>query len=94
MTEKARLHAIVSGHVQGVNFRYYTTREASRLGVTGWVANRRDGKVECVAEGPRSALEELLNFLHEGSPSARVTNVDASWEPARDEFESFKVRYL
>ena len=94
MTEKARLHALVSGHVQGVNFRYYTTREASRLGVTGWVANRRDGKVECVAEGPRSALEELLDFLHEGSPSARVTDVDASWESPRGELEDFKVRYL
>lgn len=94
MTDKARLHALVSGRVQGVNFRYYTTREASRLGVTGWVANRRDGKVECVAEGPRPALEQLLDFLHEGSPSAHVTDVDASWESARGEFEDFGVRYL
>lgn len=94
MTENARLHALVSGRVQGVNFRYYTTREASRLGVTGWVANRHDGKVECVAEGPRSRLEEMLDFFHEGSPSAHVTNVEASWESATGEFEDFKVRYL
>jgi acylphosphatase len=94
MTENAHLHALVSGRVQGVNFRYYTIREASRLGVTGWVANRRDGKVECVAEGPRSRLEEMLDFLHQGSPSAHVTNVEASWGSPTGEFAEFKVRYL
>lgn len=94
MTKNARLHALVSGRVQGVNFRYYTTREASRLGVTGWVANRRDGKVECVAEGPRSKLEQMLDFLHRGSPSAHVTNVEASWKSPTGKFEDFKVRYL
>jgi acylphosphatase len=93
-SEQARLHAVVSGRVQGVNFRYYTIRNAQRLGLTGWVANRRDGKVECVAEGPPHALQELLEFLHLGSPSAHVTGVNTSWEKPAGEFEGFGVRYL
>jgi len=93
-TSEARVHANVHGHVQGVNFRYYTTRTARRLGVTGWVANRRDGTVETVAEGQRSDLEELVDFLHRGSPAARVEEVDVEWASPKDEFDGFRVRYL
>ncbi len=91
--EQQRLHAVVHGRVQGVNFRYYTIQEASRLGLTGWVCNRRDGTVEVVAEGPRDRLERLERFLHQGPPSARVTQVESSWEPANGEFDTFRVRY-
>ncbi len=93
-SDRARLHAVVEGRVQGVNFRYYTVLTARRLGLTGWVANRWDGKVETVAEGPRPALEEFLAFLHEGSPSAVVLRVDARWEEPTGELHDFKVRYL
>jgi len=91
---RARVHAIVHGYVQGVNFRYYTTRTARRLGLTGWVANRRDGTVEAVAEGPREALKKLVGFLHQGPPSAMVTNVDIKWKSPTDEFAGFRTRYL
>jgi acylphosphatase len=89
----ARVHATVHGRVQGVNFRYYTTRTARRLGLAGWVANRRDGTVETIAEGEHSDLEEFVDFLHRGSPAARVEDVDVEWESPRDEFEGFRVRY-
>jgi len=93
-TPQARVHATVCGRVQGVNFRYYTTRTARRLGLKGWVANRRDGTVETVAEGKRSDLEEFVDFLHRGSPAASVEDVDAKWtEPSR-ELDGFRVRYL
>ena len=91
---EARLHAVVRGRVQGVNFRYYTTHTAQRLGLTGWVANRWDGTVEAVAEGTRQALGEFRAFLHRGSPSAFVQQVDAAWEPPSGEFQRFGVRYL
>ena len=93
-TSRARVHATVYGRVQGVNFRYYTTRTARRLGLTGWVANRRDGTVETIAEGARSDLEEFADFLHRGSPAARVEEVDIEWESPTGEFEGFRVRYL
>ena len=56
-----RLHATVFGRVQGVSFRFYTRDTADELGLTGWVANRYDGSVEVVAEGPRAALDQLLS---------------------------------
>jgi acylphosphatase len=93
-TDRIRLHALVSGIVQGVNFRYYTSRQAEALGVTGWVANRWDGSVEVVAEGTRPAVQSLLDWLHHGPPSATVMGVEADWDKATGEFVSFRVRYL
>jgi acylphosphatase len=91
--EPVRLHGRVYGRVQGVNFRYYTIREADAWGLTGWVANRFDGSVELVAEGEKRALHSLLTFLHRGSPSARVDRVQADWSEATGEFDRFRVRY-
>ncbi len=92
--EKVRLHAVVEGMVQGVNFRYYTVRTARRLGLTGWVANRRDGAVETVAEGPRETLETFLAFLHDGPPAAVVQRVVPQWGEATGTFSDFKVIHL
>ncbi|MGD2144943.1 MAG: acylphosphatase [Anaerolineae bacterium] len=92
-TEKARVDAIVHGYVQGVNFRYYTTRRARRLGLTGWVANRRDGTVRTIAEGKRSDLDQFVDFLRRGSPAASVERVDVEWESPQGGFEGFMVRY-
>lgn len=91
---KARLHAVVHGRVQGVNFRYYTIRTAQRLGLTGWVANRWDGTVETVAEGRREALNEFRGFLHRGPPSATVQQVDVTWGTPTGQFRHFGVRYI
>jgi acylphosphatase len=88
-----RLCACVYGRVQGVNFRYYTQREASTRGIAGWVANRLDGSVEVVAEGEKPALHQFLAFLHRGPPSARVDRVHAAWGEATGEFDRFRVRY-
>ncbi|HMN27621.1 MAG TPA: acylphosphatase [Caldilineaceae bacterium] len=88
-----RLAATVHGIVQGVSFREYTRREATRLGLTGWVANEFDGTVIVVAEGAEATLNSLLRWLHRGSPSARVDQVDASWLPATGEFYGFDIRW-
>jgi acylphosphatase len=92
--EPVRLHARVYGRVQGVNFRYYTQREANVLELTGWVANRFDGSVEVVAEGEKSMMQRFLAFLHQGPPAARVDRVQIDWGEAVDEFNEFRVRYL
>ncbi|MFO7945654.1 MAG: acylphosphatase, partial [Armatimonadota bacterium] len=55
-----RLQAQVYGYAQGVNFRWYTRRNATRLGLKGYVRNCEDGTVEVVAEGEQDALQELL----------------------------------
>lgn len=91
---KQRVEATVYGRVQGVSFRYYTIREATRLRLTGWVANKRDGTVKVVAEGPQESLQNLVSFLQEGPSMARVDHVDFDWSEATDEFSSFNVRHL
>lgn len=88
-----RLHAIVYGRVQGVNFRSATVRRAAAYGLLGWVRNLSDGSVEVVAEGERAALESFLSFLHEGPPSAEVTRVEARWLPPEGNFSDFRVRF-
>ena len=74
-------------------FRHFTQSHAQRLGLAGWVRNLPDrSTVEVVAEGPRSSLEELLEYLHVGPPMAHVTQVEVQWETARREFDSFQTR--
>ncbi len=90
--ESVRLSAVVHGMVQGVSFRYYTRREANRLGLRGYVRNRSDGTVEVVAEGPRRAVEALYSWLQSGPPMAEVREVEASWGPPAGGWVSFEVR--
>jgi acylphosphatase len=92
--DHARLHATIHGRVQGVNFRYYTQREASNLHITGWIYNRPDGSVEVVAEGKKESLQKLRQFLHRGPPSARVEHVEAEWGESTGEFNRFRVRHF
>lgn len=89
----ARLHAIVTGIVQGVNFRWYTKRHAANLDLTGYVRNRADGSVEIVAEGPRDALERLLDLVRVGPPAAVVDNVEVHWGIPTGEYPYFEIRY-
>lgn len=75
----------VSGRVQGVAFRATTRDEARRLGLTGWVRNLDDGRVELVAQGDTDALDALERWCHRGPPAARVATVlveDAPLDPA------------
>lgn len=89
-----RIEATVYGRVQGVSFRYYTQKEAFRLNLTGWVSNDSDGSVRIIAEGSEDGLKKLVDFLHIGSPGARVEKVAYVWEIATNEFNKFSVRWL
>lgn len=73
-----RTRAVVRGDVQAVGFRYYAQAEAGRLGVAGFVRNRRDGAVEAEAEGAPSAVAAMLAWLAHGPPSAVVESVETS----------------
>lgn len=89
---KTRVHVFVSGSVQGVFFRQKTKQQAESFGVTGWVRNLPDGRVEAVFEGEEEAVKALVEYCHHGPSYARVTNIDASWEDYRGEFSDFKMR--
>ncbi len=87
-----RARVIVSGRVQGVFFRDSTQRQATRLGVRGWVRNRPDGTVEAAMEGSRHAVGELIDWCRTGPPRAAVTGVEIIDEPPRGE-TSFRISY-
>ncbi len=88
-----RLHALVSGRVQGVFFRDFVHRRASSLALVGWVRNLSDGAtVEVVVEGPEGDLQRLVDDLREGPVYAVVERVEAEWGEATGEFATFSVR--
>lgn len=70
------VHVVIRGRVQGVAFRAWTRREAGRLGLSGWVRNRRDGSVEAVFSGGEAAVEAMLAACRRGPVAAEVTAVD------------------
>ena len=67
---------LIEGRVQGVGFRYFTRDAAVREGVTGWVQNLPDGRVEALLEGDEAAVTRVERALRRGPPSARVDHVD------------------
>jgi acylphosphatase len=91
MADRTRAHVYVSGTVQGVYFRATTRDTAREHGVDGWVRNLADGRVEAVFEGPEDAVEQLVEFCHEGSPAATVEAVEVSEEKPQGE-DGFRVR--
>jgi len=88
-----RLRVRIEGRVQGVWFRDSTRSQAVPLGLTGWVRNLPDGRVEAVFEGPEENLKRILAWCRQGPPAARVDKVEALWEEAQGEFSSFKITF-
>jgi acylphosphatase len=76
--ERVAVHLRISGRVQGVGYRWWACGEARRLGLAGWVRNRRDGSVEVLATGPGPAVEELIALCRRGPAGAQVTAVESS----------------
>ena len=70
------IHAFVCGRVQGVSFRYATVQKACSLGLSGWVRNTPDGRVEILAQGDSENVDKLLVWCHEGPALAHVIKVD------------------
>jgi acylphosphatase len=87
-----RLTAWVHGRVQGVGFRWWTRSRALELGLTGYAANKPDGRVEVVAQGPRDACQRLLDLLQSGQTPGRVDKVVADFTEPRDSLEGFTER--
>jgi acylphosphatase len=90
---KARAHVFIRGRVQGVFFRSETRYEARKLGVTGWVRNLEDDRVEAVFEGEEENIKKLVEFCRRGPPGAKVTGTDVIWESYSGEFRDFQIRY-
>jgi acylphosphatase len=85
-------HIFFSGHVQGVFFRDTVKRIALDLGITGWVKNLSDGRVEAMLEGEKEKIEELIEKAKKGNPLIEVKRVDLRWIECKNKFKDFKIK--
>lgn len=84
-------HIYISGRVQGVGFRQFTRKNAEKLGVTGWVKNLSDGRVEAVFQGPDDKVRELIDRCKEGPISGYVKDIEINDAEENKEHNSFEV---
>ncbi|MBI3592670.1 MAG: acylphosphatase [Nitrospirae bacterium] len=90
---KARAHLFISGRVQGVYYRGFAQDVADSLGLTGWVRNLPDRRVEAVFEGERDIIEAAIRKCYAGPSASRVTDIDVTWEDQFEGFGDFEIRY-
>ncbi len=91
MAKMVRAHVWISGRVQGVFFRGSTEETAAALGLTGWVRNLPDGRVEAVFEGAEADVEKAVAWCHRGPGPARVEHVEIQRESSSGEFGGFRI---
>jgi acylphosphatase len=89
--EKTRAHVFIRGKVQGVYFRQNTKQVATRYGVTGWVCNLSDGRVEAVFEGDKLDVNKVLDWCRVGPSNSRVDDVDVRFERYTGDFVNFAI---
>lgn len=88
-----RARIVVSGRVQGVMFRESMRRQAEAHGVSGWVRNLPDGRVEAILEGDEPDVDALIEWSRRGPSRARVDATEVAWEEHTGEFEGFDVLF-
>lgn len=93
LPELIRAHVFIAGRVQGVGYRYATVDTASQLGLTGWVRNLPDSRVEAVFEGAKVVVEEMIRWCHIGPPAAVVKDVVVEYEEPEG-LRRFEVKRL
>ena len=87
----ARAHVYVTGYVQGVFFRHSTAKRARSAGLTGWVKNLADGRVEVLIQGERDAVESFIEWCKQGPAHAIVERIEVEWEPVSADFSGFQA---
>ena len=91
--KKRRVHVWITGRVQGVFFRAYTRDAAQLIGVTGWVRNLPDGRVEAVFEGVSDKVERMIEWCREGSPMSRIERVELLEEVYIGDFDGLAITH-
>ncbi|MGV8074772.1 MAG: acylphosphatase [Syntrophobacteraceae bacterium] len=91
---KRRVRVWIKGRVQGVFFRAYTRDAAVKEGLSGWVKNMADGKVEALFEGDADKVERLIEWCrNEGSPLSRIESLEIREEVYQGDLDSFEISY-
>lgn len=81
----------ISGFVQGVGFRAFIKRNALKLGLTGWVKNLQDNRVEAIFQGPKEKIDQMIEICEKGPFLSEVKDVEVIWEEMDENFESFEI---
>jgi len=89
--KRKRAHVFVTGRVQGVLFRESTRKKAQTLGLTGWVRNLVDGRVEAIFEGEESAVDEMISWFSRGPVFAKVDDFKVTEDDYHGEFRDFQI---
>ena len=85
-----RVHVLIKGIVQGVQFRHHTRLHARFLGLTGWVRNLDSGEVEAVFEGEEGKVKDMIDWCGRGPVHSRVENISVKFENYKGEFKEFE----
>jgi len=93
LMKTAKAHLFIEGRVQGVFYRAFTRNLAAKLGLSGWVRNLYDGRVEALFEGSRELIEQAIQECWKGPSGSSVRNIDVQWEEPSAEYKGFEIRY-
>ena len=92
MNSVVRAHVLVEGRVQGVAYRAFARETADRTGLSGWVQNLSDGRVELEVEGSQASIDQFLSVLRQGPSLARVDQVHVEWLNPTENICGFQIR--
>jgi acylphosphatase len=87
-----RAHLLITGIVQGVGYRWSCRRAGQGIGVTGWVRNLDDGRVEALVQGTQEQVENLIKWCYRGPEEARVSDIAVTYEDSLESFPDFGIR--
>lgn len=87
----AQARVFVSGFVQGVGFRHFVKSKAQEFGLTGWVRNTPDGRVEALFMGEKEKVEKVIEACRKGPFLSEVEDVEVEWEEGKEEYKSFEI---
>lgn len=88
-----QFHLIISGRVQGVGFRYFVQTIALENHVTGWVRNKTDRTVECIAVASSDTLYTFVEKIKKGNRFAKVNHIEITESEPKEPFSNFRVMY-
>jgi len=86
-----KAHVFIEGKVQGVFYRNWVRSKAKKLGLTGWVKNLADGRVEAIFEGPKEAVKHIVDSCWTGPNASKVKKIGVKWEKVGNRHEGFEI---
>lgn len=87
-----QVHLLISGFVQGVGYREFVRSNARKMGITGWVRNLSDNRVEVVAQGPEQTHKNFIRICEKGPFLADVKNIAIEWQEPDEIFTEFEQK--